>query len=149
MGAIHVAAEGTVGAPADLVYRLLADMRRHHPNFLPPQFSEFRVERGGVGAGTVLRFVLATGGRRREYRMEVGEPEPGRVLEERDSESSLVTRFTVTPEGERCSVRIETTWQGAGGIGGFFERTFAPRVMRGIYADELRRLDVYARAPAG
>jgi hypothetical protein len=45
-------------------------------------------------------------------------------------------------------VRIRTTWQGAGGIGGFFERTFAPRAMRSLYADELRRLDVNAREQA-
>ena len=43
-------------------------------------------------------------------------------------------------------VRISTTWEGAGGIGGFFERVFAPRAMRGIYGDELERLDAYARA---
>jgi hypothetical protein len=42
-------------------------------------------------------------------------------------------------------VRISTTWNGAGGIGGLFERMFAPRVLRGIYADELKRLDAYAR----
>ena len=35
--------------------------------------------------------------------------------------------------------------RGAGGIGGVFERMFAPRVMRAIYADELKRLDAYAR----
>jgi hypothetical protein len=42
-------------------------------------------------------------------------------------------------------VRISTTWDGAGGIGGLFERTFAPRVLRAIYTDELKRLDAYAR----
>jgi hypothetical protein len=38
-----------------------------------------------------------------------------------------------------------TAWEGAGGIGGLFERLFAPRVMRRIYADELDRLNTYAR----
>jgi hypothetical protein len=32
---------------------------------------------------------------------------------------------------------VETHWQGVGGIGGLFERLFAPRV----YAEELERLD--------
>jgi hypothetical protein len=32
-----------------------------------------------------------------------------------------------------------------GGIGGFFERLFAPRVLRRLYAEELERLDRYAR----
>src|SRR5438034_710390 len=140
MGTIHVSAERTIDAPAATVYGYLADMREHHPRFLPPAFSDFEVEQGGVGAGTVTRFKVSAGGRSREYRMQVSEPEPGRVLAESDTDSSLVTRFTVTPADGSCNVEIATTWEGAGGIGGFFERLFAPRVMRGIYADELERL---------
>ena len=69
------------------------------------------------------------------------------MLTESDTDSSLVTTFTVTPGGA-SRVRISTTWEGAGGIGGFFERLFAPRVMRGLYADELERLNSYARERA-
>ena len=43
------------------------------------------------------------------------------------------------PQDGRSLVRISTTWEGAGGIGGLFERLFAPPVMRGMYADELER----------
>jgi uncharacterized protein YndB with AHSA1/START domain len=145
MTKINVSAERTISAPAETVYGYLADMREHHPKFLPAAFSDFTVESGGVGAGTVTRFKTTAGGRTREYQMEVSEPEPGRVLQESDTNSSLVTTFTVTPEGDSSRVRIETSWDGAGGIGGFFERTFAPRAMRGIYDDELERLDAYAR----
>ncbi len=81
--------------------------------------------------------------------MEISEPEPGQVIRETDTNSSLVTTFTVTAEGTGSRVRITTEWDGAGGIGGVFERTFAPRVIRGIYADELARLDAYARTKAG
>ena len=144
MATVHVSAERIVEAPAGRVYGYLADMREHHPHFLPPAFSEFSVESGGVGAGTVTRFKLTAGGRTREYRMQVAEPEPGRVLTESDTESSLVTTFTVDPQGERSRVRISTTWEGAGGIGGFFERTFAPIAVRRLYADELERLNRYA-----
>lgn len=138
-------AEAPVEAPADTVYGYLADMRDHHPRFLPPSFSDFRVESGGVGAGTVTRFKLTAGGRTREYRMQVAEPEPGRVLTESDMNSSAVTTFTVSPRGGTSLVRISTAWDGASGIGGLFERMFAPRVLRSIYADELKRLDAYAR----
>lgn len=144
MGTLHVSAQRVVEAPAKDVYGYLADMREHHPHFLPPAFSEFTVESGGIGAGTITRFKLSAGGRTREYRMQVGEPEPGRVLTESDTGSSLVTSFTVEPEGDQCRVEISTTWLGAGGIGGFFERTFAPRVMRSLYEDELERLNRYA-----
>ena len=144
MGRIEVSAERAVAAPAEDVYTYLADMREHHHRFLPPAFSEFKVESGGLGAGTVATFKLTAGGRSRHYRMVVDEPEPGRVLTETDTSSSLVTTFSVTPQGGTSLVRIATTWEGARGIGGVFERLFAPRVIRAIYADELERLDTYA-----
>ena len=150
MGTIHVSAERTVDAPPGTVYGYIADHRTHHPRFLPPAFSDFQVESGGTGAGTVTRFKVTAGGRTREYRMHVTEPEPGRIMTESDSSSSLVTTWTVTPEdgSARSQVRISTTWDGASGIGGFFERLFAPRAMRGIYTDELERLNTYAREHA-
>ena len=145
MARIVVSAERVVEAPADAVYRYVADMRDHHPRFLPPAFSDFRVESGGVGAGTITRFKVTAGGRTRDYRMRVDEPEPGRVLTESDTGSSAVTTFTVSPQGPASLVQISGTWDGAGGIGGLFERIFAPRVLRAIYTDELKRLDAYAR----
>ena len=148
MAAIHLSAERTIDAPPATVYAYIADMREHHPRFLPDAFSDFGVESGGVGAGTVTRFKLTAGGRSRDYRMQIAEPEPGRVLTESDTESSLVTTWSVDPEGTVSRVRIATTWEGAGGIGGLFERMFAPRVMHRLYADELARLNAYARAQA-
>src|SRR4051794_14985740 len=145
MAEIYIVAEQPIMAPAHRVYGYLADYQQHHPRVLPPNFFGFRVEQGGVGAGTVFRVSSRAGGRTRSFHMDVTEPEPGRVLVETDRDSSIVTTFTVTPEGERCRVRIETRWNGARGIGGFFERLFAPRVMRRVYADELERLDRYAR----
>src|SRR3954452_13618127 len=148
MGKIEVAEEGAVGAPAELTYRLIAD-DAHHQRFLPSSFSDFETLEGGVGAGTVHRFKVAAGpGRTREMTMRVDEPQPGRVITESDIDSSMVTTFTVTPDGDACNVRIETEWEGAAGIGGFFERTFAPRLMRRVYVDELGRLDRYAREQA-
>ena len=148
MGKIEVSAARTIDAPAELVYGLIADHEEHHPRFLTDNFSDFKVESGGVGAGTVTTFKVTAGGRTRTYRMQVTEPEPGRVMTESDSESSLVTTWTVDPQGDACRVQIATTWEGAGGVGGFFERLFAPRAMRGIYNDELERLNQYARQQA-
>lgn len=146
MPLIHASAEGVVHAPSEDVYSYLADMNEHHPRFLPPAFSEFKVESGGRGAGTIFSFCLMTAGRSRKYRMQVAEPEPGRVMTESDLNSSLVTTFTVEGEGDGGSrVRIESGWEGADGVGGFFERLFAPRLLRRLYADELKRLDAYAR----
>jgi Polyketide cyclase / dehydrase and lipid transport len=150
MPPIHVSADGIVDAPAEEVYSYLADYRQHHPRFLPPAFSHLEVQSGGIGAGTVFNLKMNAGGRSRKYRMHVAEPESGRVITESDMDSSLVTTFTVTGEGERRTrVRIESGWEGAGGVGGFFERLFAPRLLRRLYADELQRLDQYARERSG
>ena len=144
MTKVTASAEHTIDAPADAVYGYLADMHQH-PRFLPPAFSDFQVVEGGVGAGTVTEFKVTAGGRTREYRTRITEPEPGRTLVETDTRSSLVTTFSVSPQDGKSLVRISSSWDGAGGIGGFFERTFAPRALRKIFLDELDRLNTYAR----
>jgi hypothetical protein len=112
---------------------------RHHPRSLPPEFSQFRVEEGGVGAGTVHSFRMTTGGQARDFRMRVQEPEPGRLLTESDDRSSMTNDLGGDSGGAGLSVRVETRWQG-GGVGRLFERLFAPRVLRRLYAEELERL---------
>jgi hypothetical protein len=37
-------------------------------------------------------------------------------------------------------VTVEASWHGAGGVGGFFERTFAPKVLARIYGEMLDKL---------
>ena len=143
MAKVTASAERTIDAPAEQVYGYLADMHQH-PRFLPPAFSDFKVEEGGVGAGTVTSFAVTAGGRTRNYRMRVAEPEPGRTLVESDANSSLVNTFNVEPQGDKSLVRISTSWDGAAGIGGFFERTFAPRALQRMFLDELERLNAYA-----
>jgi hypothetical protein len=39
----------------------------------------------------------------------------------------------------RSKVVATTRWQGAGGIGGFFERTFAPKGLNRIYDEILAK----------
>jgi uncharacterized protein YndB with AHSA1/START domain len=143
MAKVVASAERGIDAPADEVYSYLADMHQHQ-RFLPPAFSDFQIDQGGVGTGTVTSFKVTAGGRTRSYRMQVTEPTPGRTLVETDASSSLVTTFDVTPQGDKSLVSITTSWDGAGGIGGFFERTFAPRALRRLYLDELDRLNTYA-----
>ena len=145
MAEVSAVAEGLVRAPAHVVYSLIADYRNHHPNFLPPSISNFEIERGGVGDGTIATYTVSAGRRSRNFRVRVSEPEPGRVLTESDTTSSLATTWTVTPEGDLSRIRMETRWDGAHGVAGFFERLFAPGALRRIYNDELRRLDRYAQ----
>lgn len=144
MAEMRVSAERRINAPADDVYHYIANFQDHHHRFLPPAFSDFRVEEGGVGAGTIATFSITAAGRTQKYRSLVAEPVPGRVLTETDLLGGAVTTFTVTPEGDATRVRFETVWQKAG-IAGVFERLVAPAIVRRLYADELERLDRYAR----
>jgi len=144
----RIEAEARVGAPAGEVYGLIADYRRHHHRFLPPAFSDWEVETGGVGAGTVVRFRLALAGRRREHRARIEEPEPGRRLVESDLTTGSVTTFEVAPEGGDSRVRITTELPGGRGLRGAITRRLAPRLLQPLYADELARLDRYAREQA-
>lgn len=143
MGKIEVTAQRVIPASPDTAYGYLADMREHE-RFLPPAFSNFVIEQGGVGARSVVAFTVTAGGRNRDYRMTVSEPAPG-TLVETDANSSLVTTFIVSAVSDEAVVKITTTWQGAGGIGGFFERLFAPKVMQKLYADELERFAAFVQ----
>lgn len=44
------------------------------------------------------------------------------------------------PHEGRSRVVVTTVWDGAGGIGGFFERTFAPKGLGRIYDEVLAKL---------
>ena len=70
-------------------------------------------------------------------------------IEEGGVGTGTVVSFTVDREGAGSRVRIDTRWQGATGLGGFMERTFAPRVLKKLYTEELEMLDRYAREQAG
>lgn len=145
----RVTAEGSAEFPGsvDVVYGILADYRQGHPAILPRRyFTDLAVERGGRGAGTVIRYGVKLAGRVRDARAEVFEPQPGRVLEERIfDDRGTVTTFTVDPlEGGRVRVTIHTSWQ-ARGLPGVFERLLAPGMLRRIYREELTNLERAAR----
>jgi hypothetical protein len=145
MSKVHLSAERLIDAPADVVYRCIADYERHHRpgGFLPPQFHDFQILRGGVGAGTLMTFKVSLAGRTRTVTHEVTEPEPGRVLIEGDALDQ--TTFTVEPAGMQSRVRFDTLLD-ARGIQGFFTRLLAPRLMQPLYAHELERLEKRAQA---
>ena len=144
----HTSAERVIDAPAEVVYHLISDYSEHHRDapegFLPPQFTDMVVERGGVGEGTVVRFTSKLGGRSQTMTASISEPEPGRVLVE--SSPGVVTTFTVEPEGsQRARVRFDTVLE-VGGLMGLVTRLVAPGMLRPVYADEMERLERHAKA---
>ena len=141
MGQVVATAERVVRAPVGRVREALADYTGARSRAMPEQFSEYRVEAGGHGSGTRVHWKFAATAKRvREQEVQVSEPEG--ALVESDTRSSMVTTWTVLPAaGDSSTVRVRTTWDGAGGVGGFFERTFAPRGLRRVYDDLLVRLE--------
>ena len=142
MGQVVATTERVVRAPADVVRAALADYVTTRPAVLPEQFSDYRVEAGGHGAGTRVHWRLqATSERVREQDVVVTDGPEGALVES-DANSSMVTTWTVRPADTGVStVRARTTWTGAGGVGGFFERTFAPRGLARIQDALLERLE--------
>jgi hypothetical protein len=138
MAQIVASATQAVSAPPDRVLAFLRDYSQARPSILPDNYSRFRVEEGGEGAGTVFSYHFKSGPTERDFRMRAEEAE-GRLVE-RDELSTLVTSWTVIETATGSAVTIETSWVGGSGIGGFFERTFAPLGLRRIYGEMLQRL---------
>ena len=143
MSKIRVQAEAVIDARPEDIYAVLADYRNGHPLVLPKQyFTKLAVESGGTGAGTVFNVRIRVYGVERRYHMLVSEPQPGRVLVETDTETGLVTTFTLTPVdgGQRTRVQIATAWDASPGFSGLMERLLTPATMRAIYQTQLAQL---------
>jgi hypothetical protein len=140
MALIRITASAVIAAPADRLYQILADYHQAHPAILPrPPFGELVVERGGQGAGTIIRYTMTLGGRTRTARAEVTEPVPGRVLAERDLERGIVTTFSLEEVSGGTRVTIATEWT-THGIKGIIERLAAPAMLRKVYRAELANI---------
>jgi hypothetical protein len=143
----YFSAERVIDAPANVVYRCLADYTHHHRpgGFLPPAFSNQEILSGGVGDGTIIRLSVSLAGRTTTLTARISEPEPGRVLVE--DGQSVQTTFTVQPDADKSRVRFDTVLQ-AGGLEGLMNKLFAARLLRPVYMDELERLERYAQSQA-
>jgi hypothetical protein len=138
MSKVVARASAAVPAAPDRVLEFLRDYREGRERILTDNYTAYRVEQGGKGEGTVYAYHFAAGGRERDYRLHVREREG--ALEEQDQLSSFVSVWTVLPASGHSTVTIESSWDGAAGIGGFFERLFAPLGLRRIYGEILTRL---------
>ena len=139
MGQVNATTTGTIAAAPEVVIAALSDYAQVRPAILPAKYSEYEVLEGGVGAGTVAKWRFqATKKRVRDVVVDVTVAPDGVV--ESDRNSTLSTAFQVSPSGSGSQVRITTAWEGATGIGGFFERTFAPIGLRKVHSEILANL---------
>jgi hypothetical protein len=138
MAQITAGATRTIAAPPDRVLSFLRDYRQARPSILPDAYSRYRVEEGGEGAGTVFSYHFKSGPTERDFRLRAEDSDGG--LAERDELSSFVVSWTVAGAATGSTVTVEASWVGGAGIGGFFERLFAPLGLRRIYGEMLERL---------
>jgi polyketide cyclase/dehydrase/lipid transport protein len=145
MAQVSVTAKRVVHGPADRVRAALADYQDTRRQILPEHYSDYQLKAGGHGAGTLVHWKLAATQKRvRDQLVEVSEANG--ALVERDQNSSMVTTWTITSaDRDTSEVAVHTTWDGAGGIGGFFERLFAPSGLRRIHDALLTNLDKLVR----
>ena len=140
MGQVSAASTILIDAEPATVLDAVADYESVRPKILSPQYSEYQVLQGGHGQGTVAKWELqATESRVREVQANVDVA--GHTVIEKDANSSMVINWTVAPAGPAgSSVTVKTTWNGAGGVKGFFEKTFAPLGLRRIQDEVLANL---------
>src|SRR5215212_1142819 len=143
MSMLSASAERAIAASPDALYDVVADFATHHARILPPAFSDFRVESGGIGVGTVTSSRFTIVGRTETVRTQVIRAERGRVLEEIVLGRQMQTTFSFRPDVAGTRVSIDTTWRAARGLAGFIERRLVPSRLARIYADELDRLAAY------
>ena len=132
-----------VEAPVEIVTTAIADYASVRPRIQPEQFSAYRLIEGGQGQGTVAAWHLqATKKRSRDVKMSVTVQEGAGhwTLLEQDANSSMTTTYTVREATAGSLVEMTTSWDGAGGVGGFFERTFAPGGLKRIQHELLSNL---------
>ncbi|MCP2334389.1 SRPBCC family protein [Actinoalloteichus caeruleus] len=134
MGQVKAEVSREFDRPATQVFAAMADYEDSRSRVLTENYTEYEVLSGGRGEGTRVRWKLqATKSRVRDCVMNVSTPRETQLVES-DENSSLVTTWTVVDLGDdRSRVTGVTTWEGAGGVKGFFERIFAPLGLRKIH----------------
>src|SRR5579884_2047784 len=150
MRRIKIRAAAILNACPEDVYATIADYRQGHPRILPKEhLYDLQVEQGGYGAGTVIRFKSRFLGVEQSLYQRVSEPEPGRVLVERDIESAQdeIVTFTVTPleERQKSHVEISITMNASSGFKGLVERILFPSLLSPALRKELKQLDGVAQ----
>lgn len=145
MKPFRATASALIDAPPKIVYDILADYRGGHPLILPKNFFvSLDVEKGGVGAGTIISFQMRIFGKLQTFRAAITEPEPGRVLVESDLDGTASsTSFIVDArdQNKSCEVTIATErMTERSGLLGALERFLTISFLQRIYRAELKLL---------
>lgn len=139
MGQVSAASTILIDTEPEAVLAAVADYQNVRPKILSSHYRDYQVLQGGHGEGTVAKWKLqATKSRVRDVQAIIDVA--GHTVIEKDANSTMVTNWTVAPAGPGSSVTVKTTWAGAGGVKGFFEKTFAPLGLKKIQSEVLANL---------
>jgi hypothetical protein len=139
MGQVSASSTVLIDAEPEPVLAAAADYQAVRPKILSPHYRHYRVLEGR--AGCRHRGDVETAGHELVGARRQGERRRGRAhLLEGDANLTMVTNRSVAPAGPGSSVTVKTSWQGAGGIGRFFDKTFAPLGLRKIQGVVLANL---------
>src|ERR1700752_207628 len=121
MSQVSASSSVLMDAEPQAVLAAVADYQSVRPKILSAHYRDYQVLKGGQGAGTVASWKLqATKSRVRDVKADVDVA--GHTVIEKDANSSMVTNWTVAPAGTGATVTTTTSWQGADGVKGFFEK---------------------------
>jgi hypothetical protein len=143
---ITVEYSATLNARPEQVYAVFRDYKVSHPAILPkPYFEYLNVDEGGLGAGTKFTAGMNIYGNKSVLVAKVSEPEPGRLIVERDDEDRIVTSFIMAPveNGQKTLTTLKTVAKTSGGFQGLIERFMMPSVLKMIYKKELANVEAY------
>lgn len=146
MATITVEYSTVINARPDQVYAVFRDYNVSHPAVLPkPYFEYLTVDEGGVGAGTKFRAGMNVYGNKSVLEATVYEPEPGRLLVEKDDAERIVTSFIMDPveNGQKTLTTLKTVAKTSGGFQGLIERFMMPSILKTIYKQELANVEAY------
>lgn len=134
MGLVTATSTIDIAAAPDAVLAAVADYQDVRPAILPANYRDYQLK----DASTVHWILQATEKRSRDVLADIVVTDD--AVTETDRNSSMVTVYQVSPAGTGSRVEVTTSWQGAGGVGGFFEKTFAPKGLGRIQAELLGNL---------
>lgn len=125
---------------SDAVYRCLADFERGQPRLLPDAVSDYMVEAGGTGEGTVVSCTMTIRGRERRFLFRIAEPIRTRTITAYDHNSRLTLTWFLRAEGPVTEVEIEAFWMEPDSTFGFVSVWWAHIVIRKLFNAMLDRI---------
>ncbi len=126
MGHVSAASTILINAEPAAVLSAVGDYQNVRPKILSSHYHDYQVLEGGQGQGDRRRLEAPGHQVAGSATSAPTSTSPATPSSRRTPTPTMVTNWTVAPAGPGSSVTVTTTWKGAGGVKGFFEKTTSP-----------------------